>query len=116
MAIPHARSGEAVDVRPLGAELRSTRTTALFKTDDLEVMRLVLPAGKSLPPHQVAGEITIHCIEGVIDVTHDGGTTRLEAGHLVYLARNVVHDVVAVEDATALVTVALHRSSREDDA
>lgn len=110
MAIPHARSGEAVDVRPLGAKLRNTRTTALFKTDDLEVMRLVLAAGKSLPPHQVAGEITIHCIEGTIDVTHGGEAVRLEPGHLVYLARNVVHGVVAVEDATALVTVALRKS------
>src|SRR5512143_3852303 len=109
MAIPHARSGEAVDVRPLGAELKNTRTTALFKTDDLEVMRLVLPAGRSLPPHQVTGEITIQCIEGAIDVTLDGETASLRAGQLVYLARNVVHGVVALEDASALVTVALRR-------
>lgn len=109
MAISHARSGEAVDVRPLGAELKNTRTTALFKTDDLEVMRLVLAAGKSLPPHQVAGEITIQCIEGAIDVTLDGQTASLQAGQLVYLARNVVHGVVALEDASALVTVALRR-------
>ena len=109
MAIPHARSGQVIDVRPLGPELAGERTTALFKTDDLEVMRLILPAGKSLPPHKVAGEITIQCIEGRIDVTLDGDSRILDAGHLIYLARDVVHGVVAIENASVLVTIALHR-------
>jgi quercetin dioxygenase-like cupin family protein len=108
MAIPHARSGQVIDVRPLGAALAGERTTALFKTDDLEVMRLVLTAGKSLPPHKVAGEITIQCIEGRIDVTLDGDSRILDAGQLIYLARDVVHGVVAIADASVLVTIALH--------
>ena len=82
---------------------------ALFKTDDLEVMRLVLTAGKSLPVHKVAGEITIQCIEGRIDVTLNGESRILEAGHLIYLARDVVHGVMAIEDASVLVTIALLR-------
>lgn len=109
MAIPHARSGQVIDVRPLGSSFTDERTTALFKTEDLEVMRLVLPAGKSLPPHKVAGEITIQCIEGRIDVTLDGESNHLETGQLIYLARNVVHGVVAIEDASVLVTIALNR-------
>jgi quercetin dioxygenase-like cupin family protein len=109
MAIPHARSGQVIDVRPLGPAFPGERTTALFKTDDLEVMRLVLPAGKSLPPHRVAGEITVQCIEGVIDVTLDGESRILDAGQLIYLARDVVHGVVAIEDASVLLTIALRR-------
>jgi quercetin dioxygenase-like cupin family protein len=109
MAIPHARSGQVIDVRPLGPAFVDERTTALFKTDDLEVMRLVLPAGKSLPPHKVAGEITVQCIEGRIDVTLDGESRILDAGQLIYLARDVVHGVVALEDASVLVTIALRR-------
>jgi len=102
MAIPHAQSGQVIDVRPLGPSLADERTVALFKTDDLEVMRLVLAAGKSLPPHKVAGEITIQCIEGRIDVTLNGESRILEAGQLIYLARDVVHGVVAIEDASQL--------------
>jgi quercetin dioxygenase-like cupin family protein len=109
MAIPHARSGQVIDVRPLGPSFTEERTVALFKTEDLEVIRLVLPAGKALPPHKVAGEITIQCIEGRIDVTVDGEISHLGAGQLVYLARDVVHGVVALEDACALVTIALRR-------
>jgi quercetin dioxygenase-like cupin family protein len=38
----------------------------------LEVIRLVLLAGKVFPPHAVPGEITMQCIEGEVDVTVDG--------------------------------------------
>lgn len=82
---------------------------ALFKAQDLEVMRLVLQAGKSLPPHQVAGEITIHCIEGVLDVTIDGRSHVLRAGQLLFLTGGALHGVKALEDASALVTIALRK-------
>jgi len=107
MAIPHASSGQVIDVRPHGPSFTEARTVALFKTEDLEVIRLVLPAGKGMPPHKVAGEITIQCIEGRIDVTVDGDSNHLAAGQLIYLARNVMHAVTALEDASVLVTIAL---------
>ncbi|MBK8528138.1 MAG: cupin domain-containing protein [Rubrivivax sp.] len=109
MAIEHAQPGQAVDVRALGSRLPTEKTIALFKSHDLEVMRLVLAAGKSLPPHKVPGEITVQCIEGSIDVTVDGKSHVLRAGQLLYLPGNVLHGVVALEDASALVTVALKK-------
>ena len=69
MAIPHARPGEVVGVRPLGAALKEAKTGTLIKTETLEVIRLVLPAGKQIPPHQVAGEITVQCLEGRVAFT-----------------------------------------------
>lgn len=107
MATPHAAPGEAIDVTPLGPRLAGQRTQALFKSADLEVMRLVLPAGKSLPPHKVPGEITVQCIEGVIDVTTGSDSHVLRAGQMLYLSGGVVHGVTALQDASALVTVAL---------
>jgi len=107
MAIAHAVPGEAIDVRPLGSRLASERTVALFKSEHLEVMRLVLLQGKSLPPHKVPGEITVHCLEGRIDVTAQGTSHVLRAGELLYLAAGVLHGVEALEDSSALVTVAL---------
>ena len=109
MAIPHATPGQAVDVQPLGPRLATEKTAALFKSQDLEVMRLVLPAGKVVPPHKVPGEITVHCIEGAIDVTVDGQSRVLRAGHLLYLPGNVVHGVTALEDASALVTIVVRK-------
>jgi quercetin dioxygenase-like cupin family protein len=109
MALSHAFPGQAIDVRPLGSALSTQKTTALFKSEDLEVMRLVLPAGKSLPPHKVPGEITVQCIEGCIDVTAEGQSHVLRAGQLLYLPGNVPHGVTALESASALVTVALKK-------
>ncbi|OWQ93530.1 hypothetical protein CDN99_03440 [Roseateles aquatilis] len=113
MALPHAAPAQPIDVAPLGAALATTPTSALFKAGGLEVMRLVLPAGKSLPPHKVDGEITLHCIEGELELTvqRDGAEQRqrLQAGQLCYLEGGVVHAVSGVIDASALVTIVLRR-------
>ena len=107
MAIPHAQPGQPADVAPLGSALPSQKTIALFKTEQLEVIRLVLPTGKSLPPHKVAGEITIHCIEGRLEIQAEGRSQLLAAGQLLYLRGGVVHGVLSLEDASALVTIVL---------
>lgn len=61
----------------LRERLPNEQSAALFESRDLEVTRLVLLSGKSLPPHKVPGEITIHCIEGLLSVDVDGRTSRL---------------------------------------
>lgn len=112
MAIPHVNPGEPVAVTPLGSELLSdAKSAALFKAKDLEVIRLVLRKGKSLPPHRVSGEITVQCIEGSLDVIVGRKSHVLNQGQLMYLERGVVHAVTALEDATALVTVALRNEA-----
>jgi quercetin dioxygenase-like cupin family protein len=108
MALPHAQSGQIIDITPLGSRLRSTVSTALFKAEDLEVMRLVLLAGKEIPPHKVAGELTIQCIEGAVEVSSEQVQT-LEAGRMMYLRGDEVHSLRAIEDASLLLTIFLER-------
>jgi quercetin dioxygenase-like cupin family protein len=107
MALLHASSGDPLDVRPLGARIADVKTYALFKSAQLEVMRLVLPAGRKLPAHKVAGEITIQCIEGRLIVDLDTSARTLEAGELLFLAGGVLHGVTALADTSALVTIVL---------
>ncbi len=107
MAILHASPGQAIDIRPGAGDPDGGRTVALFKSRDMEVMRLVLPAGKSLPPHKVAREITIQCVSGALAVNTPTGRHELKAGQLLYLDREAMHDVQALEDVVALVTVVL---------
>lgn len=109
MSIAHAISGEPIDVSPYDAQLVEQRSAALFKSEQLEVIRLVLVAGKSMPMHKVSGEITIQCIEGELDVQVDGNSTRLLAGQLMFLLGSVAHSVTAVTNASALVTLVLIR-------
>ncbi len=109
MAIAHVASGQIVDVRPLAERLSEARTVALFKTEGLEVMRVVMPAHKTMPSHRVRGEITIHCLEGEIDFSMDGQSQRLKAGELVWLEGNVDHALTAVRDSSLLVTIVLRK-------
>jgi quercetin dioxygenase-like cupin family protein len=114
MAIPHAKSGEVIDVRPLGAALAQAKTNTLVKTETLEVIRLVVPAGKDIPPHQVAGEITVQCLEGRVAFTAGGTTRELTAGQMLHLAGAEPHSLHGVEDASVLVTILLHQQPRGD--
>ena len=67
MAIPHAKPGTVIDVRPLGGKLANTTTATLLKTNSLEVIRIVMPAGKDISRHNVPGEITVQCLEGNVE-------------------------------------------------
>jgi len=113
MALPHISSGDIVDLSPLGEKLHGMVSHALVKTDHLELIRLILPTDKRFPMHQVKGEITIHCLEGVVamEVIHDERKEEylMTGGQLLYLAGNIPHALHAREDASLLVTILLPR-------
>jgi len=109
MAIPHALPAQAIDVHPFGPRLASEKSVALFKSDDLEVIRMVLPAGKRMPEHRVAGGMVLHCLEGRLQVEIGDAAHALGAGQLLHLPGNVAHAVCALEDASALLTLVLRR-------
>lgn len=107
MAIPHAQPGEVIDVRPLGAGLATAKTSTLLKTDKIEIIRLVMLAGKVLAEHKAPGEITVHCLEGKIAFTAIGRMRELTAGELVFLPAGEPHTVQCLEDASFLLTILL---------
>lgn len=107
MAIPHASSGQVIDIRPLGSKLSESITTTLIKTDSLEVIRLVVPAGKEIPPHKVTGEITVQCLEGRIEFNTPQGPKQLQAGEMLYLAGSQEHCVKGIDNSSVLVTILL---------
>ena len=108
MALPHALSGEVVDVQPYGTHIEAAQSVALFKAGQLEVMRLVLQVGQRMPSHHVVGEITLHCLEGSVQVEVGGEHHCLPAGHLMYVAGSVPHALEAPQQASSvLVTIAL---------
>lgn len=106
MSIQHARPAEVITL-PLGGELPSAKTTTLAKTAELELIRLVLPAGKEIPTHKAAGEITVQCLEGRVTLKTDHTTQELTPGKLLYLLAGEPHAVIAHEDSSLLVTLLL---------
>ena len=109
MATPHALSGEVVDILPYGAAIAQAVSSTLVRSDHLEVFRIVLPAGKTVPEHQVPHVITVQCIEGVIKFVAHGTTKLMRAGGFLYLSPNEPHTLEAVEDASVLVTLLVRR-------
>jgi quercetin dioxygenase-like cupin family protein len=108
MATPPTGSGEIIDVGPLGTALDGSKiaATALVKAATLEVVRLVVPAGKDIASHTAPGDVTVQCLEGAVDFMAGGRTHRLTAGRLVYLSAGALHALHGVEDASVLVTIA----------
>jgi quercetin dioxygenase-like cupin family protein len=107
MTLPHVKPGEVVDVRPLGAGLASAQTKPLFRAEQVEAVRLVVPAGKEFKEHKAKGEIVVQCLEGRVAFTALGKTQDLEAGQLLYLPPGVPHTVKGIENASLLLTILL---------
>jgi quercetin dioxygenase-like cupin family protein len=107
MAIPHAAPGQVIDVRPLGPALQNAVTTVLVKSARLEVIRLVVKAGKEIPPHHAAGEITVQCLEGRVNFKALGRDHEMTAGQFLYLSGAAEHSVHGIEDSSLLLTILL---------
>ncbi|MEX1229679.1 MAG: cupin domain-containing protein [Planctomycetaceae bacterium] len=107
MAIPHAGPGQIIDVRLLGTSIGEQKTHTLAKAEGLEIIRLVLTAGKVIPAHATAGEITVQCLEGHVVFTTMGKDLELTTGDLLFLTAHEPHAVRAVDDSSLLVTIVL---------
>lgn len=111
MALPHASSGQRIDLRPFADALPQQQSCALLKGRQLELMRLVLPAGKAMSRHSVPGEVTLLCLEGEVELQAHGLSQRLGAGELVWLEGGVDHALLALCDSSLLLTIQLSASA-----
>jgi quercetin dioxygenase-like cupin family protein len=107
MAVHHAASGEIVDLQPLGHTLKDAKTTAIVKTRTFEAVRLIVHAGMNIAPHQVAGAITLHCLEGRIRLELIDSALELSADQWIYLEGGARHAVTGIEDSSLLLTILL---------
>lgn len=104
------QSGTVFSARPLGPELADAKHQTLIDTPNLKVKRMVLPAGKELPPHKAPGDITVHGLEGriefvCVDPTNGGKTHQLAPGDVIYLSAGELHSAKALADSSFLLTI-----------
>ena len=105
LATSHSCPGSTIDIRPLGERIASSKTHTLFKTELMEAIRLVLPAGKKIAEHKAPGEITVQCLEGRVKFEIGDESHDMRAGDFLYLEAAKPHAVEAIEDSSVLVTI-----------
>jgi quercetin dioxygenase-like cupin family protein len=96
--------GRTASVRPLTASDTGDKIT-LVKTPQVEVIQLIVPAGRDVPTHKAQGEIVVHCLEGQVSFFALGNTYDLMPGQLLYLSIDEPFSIRAVEDSSVLVTL-----------
>ena len=108
MALPHATSGQVVRIgREAGEDLSQFSFIALAKTQQMELIRMTVPAGRALAEHAVRGEITLQCLEGEVAFDAHGRTAILRAGEMLYLEGGAPHSLRANADSLLLLTILL---------
>lgn len=77
---------------------------------NFRVSIMALKAGSSLGEHHNAGRVSIQTVSGHVRVVAGGKTFDLPPGKIVFLDREVRHDVQAIEESAFLVTVAFQEA------
>ena len=83
------------------------KSVAILKAEQLEILRVVLLAGKEWREHQVPGEITVQYIEGLLELRTLNTTQQLRPGELIHRPTRELHALKAIDDSSALVTLCL---------
>ncbi len=86
----------------------------LLRSQNLQVFRVVLRKGEEFSEYAVPGEITVQCLEGLIELRiGQEDIKQLATGDLVYLEGGQMHALAALSDASVLVTVYHPRQSTD---
>lgn len=104
MSLALVTPGEVIDLSADAAS-KTASVTTLIKTQDLQVIRMVLAAGGETPTHTSPGELTVLCLHGRVVFTAYGQDQPLSAGGFLYLPAGQPHAVKAIENATLLLTI-----------
>lgn len=108
MALQHVKPAQVVKLSSSNCE----RSTALVKTEDFETIRLVVASGAKIPSHQVPGKMTLHCLDGHVEIGLVGQPVVMKTNDWLYLEGGAIHSVKGLADSTLLLTILL----RPDDA
>jgi quercetin dioxygenase-like cupin family protein len=111
MSIHHFGPNEPIDVSPLQDRFSGQKTSTLFKSTQMEVIRMVLPAGKTIAEHKAPGDISVQCLEGRVEFTASGKTHELNAGRMLYLESGTPHSLKSLDDCSMLLTIVVAGAS-----
>ena len=105
MRYGHVQSGDPINLQSLREELETDATYALVKTDNMEVIRMALPHGKSVEEHVLNSEISVQCLKGEILFQINGKASALTDDDWLYLKKDQPFSYTVKSEAIILVTI-----------
>ncbi|MCB1688436.1 MAG: hypothetical protein KDI33_08125, partial [Halioglobus sp.] len=99
MATHHAKSNEVVNLKTWAQDTGTEKNKVVMRTNELEVARLVIPAGKVFKEHKVSGPITVHCIEGFFSINALGVSLYPISRHVLHLILSDTHSLEGIADS-----------------
>jgi quercetin dioxygenase-like cupin family protein len=91
------------------------RQVTIFHRAPVTKVLFSFDPGGQLQEHSARGLVTIHALEGRLEVAAGGVEHQLEAGSILILDPDVLHDVRASERSAMLLTVHLQKTGTEDE-
>lgn len=85
--------------------VRGHSARTLVKHPDLRLVLIVLKAGACIQQHRTDHRISVQAITGHVRLNLPDQTVDLPAGHALVLDKSILHDVVADEDSTVLLSM-----------
>jgi quercetin dioxygenase-like cupin family protein len=101
----HIQSGEIINLEMLKGDMQVDASYALVKTDDMEVIRMSLPAGKKIDKHHLDGEVSIQCLKGSIQFQLDDSVLDLKPEDWIFLRKKQPFSYTVNEDTILLTTI-----------
>ena len=105
MEAPLAKLGQIVFLHPLVPTGETSRQSTLVKTSQVELIQLIVPAGRDVPTHEAQGELIVHCLQGKFSLFALGTAYELKSGQLLHLMIDEPFSIRAIEDSSLLVTI-----------
>ncbi len=95
---------ELIDVANTRENGRAQRT--LYRHESVTIAMFAFRDRAALPAHAANAVVTIHCLQGRVEVTADDRNFDLVTGNLVRMEPKVVHTVRAASPAAIIVHIA----------
>lgn len=81
------------------------KTKVILETSFSKEIRILLKAGQVMKEHKSAFPITIHILQGIVDIGVQGETARMIAGDILALEGTILHDLKAIENSIVRLTI-----------
>lgn len=81
------------------------QTKVILETSFSKEIRIALSKGQLMKEHKAPFPIVIHVLKGSINLGSEGEIQEMNAGDLITLDANVLHDLKAIESAVIRLTL-----------